>query len=89
MNDIEKILETLEEFPTETRVKAWVFHNENDYYQVVEYGGVYGVTPRTAIWKATKRGKRKNSDPIFRIEGNDHEMCVREFFEKNEKLSES
>jgi hypothetical protein len=77
----EEILSTVAEIVTETKVKAWMFQVEKNYYQVLEYGGVYRVPPSTGIWECNKRGKRGAGKPIFSIDGKNIERCIDEFLD--------
>ena len=72
----EEILLTVEKLETETKLKAWLFQIDKKFYQVAEYGGVYRVPSTTSIWETNKRGKRLSNDPIFKINGQNHEKCI-------------
>jgi hypothetical protein len=80
----EEILETLERFETETKLKAWSFRIDKKFYQVAEYGGVYRVPVATSIWETNKRGKRLG-EKIFTISKQDHIECIKLFLDKLEE----
>lgn len=81
----EEILSTLVPFETETKVKVWLFEVDKNFYQVLEYGGVYRVPPTTAIWEANKRGKRLSTKELFKIDGKNITKCINLFLDKLEE----
>lgn len=82
----EEILATLQPFETETKLSAWSFQVEKKFYQVIEYGGVFKLLPKTSVWETNKRGKRLSPTPLFTIDGKKHEECVKQFLTKIENL---
>ena len=81
-----KIIETVEELPSETRVKAWMFQHEGNFYHVASYQG-YRLGEKTSIWPSNKSGKRTAKDPIFNMNGRDHLKCINEFLDTVEKAA--
>lgn len=83
--DKETILGTVQEIPVETRVKAWLFRIDKNFYHVAEYGGTYGMPYETSIWRSNSKGKRLSSEPIFTIKSvKDHMKCINEFIDSIE-----
>ena len=78
--DKEKVLQTLQELPTETKVKAWVFNVEKDYYHMASYS-VFRLGDKISIWKSNKKGKRTSEQPIFSVNGKNHLNCLEQFIE--------
>ena len=81
--DREKVLETVNELPTETKVKAWVFEVEKKFYHIATYTR-FRRGEQSSIWESNKRGKRLSQDPIFSVETKDHIRCINEFLDKIE-----
>ena len=79
----EKILESVQELPSETKVKAWMFEADKKFYHIASYA-LFRRGDRTSIWEASKKGKRKNADPIFSLDGVDHLSCINSFIDKLE-----
>lgn len=81
--DREKVLETVNELPTETKVKAWVFEVDKKFYHIATYTR-FRRGEQSSIWESNKRGKRLTQDPIFSVETKDHVRCINEFLDKIE-----
>ena len=79
--EVEKIMETLQEVPSDTRVKAWFFQVDNKFYHVATYRG-YKIGTRCSVWECNKKGKRTSASEIFTIIGDDHIQCIKDFIAK-------
>ena len=79
----ETIIETLQELPSETQVKAWMFEADKKFYHIASYS-LFRRGDRTSVWEANKKGKRKATDPIFSIDRKDHLECLNSFIDKLE-----
>ncbi len=82
--DKEKVLQTMQDLPSDTKVKAWVFNNDKDYYHVASYAA-FRMGDKVSIWTSNKKGKRLSAQPIFTMNGKDHLLCVEKFLETLEK----
>jgi len=78
--DISKVLESVKEVPTSTKLKCWVFEVNNSYYHVAECTG-YGIPNHASIWTSTRSGKRISKQPIFTHQLKDYEKCIIKFIE--------
>jgi hypothetical protein len=78
--DITKILESVKEVPTSTKLQCWVFEINNSYYHVAECRG-YQIPDHTSIWTSSRNGKRTSKEPIFTVQVKDHKKCITKFFE--------
>ncbi len=78
--NIEEVILTVSELPTDTKVKAWIFQLEKKHYHVATYSIFRGPIV-TAIWESDKRGRRKVPTPIFSRNTPDHLQCVREYLQ--------
>jgi hypothetical protein len=79
--DKEKIIQEIVELPTETRVKAYLMEVNGSFFQIAEYSG-YKVGDKTSVWKADKKGKRTDDNPVFTITTKNWKRCVEQFLEK-------
>jgi hypothetical protein len=79
----ETIIGTVQELPTDTQVKAWVFECEKKFYHVAAYSR-FRMGDLTSIWESNKKGKRLTTDPIFSTNGKDHIKCINSFIDKLE-----
>lgn len=74
--DISKVLESVKEVPTSTKLKCWVFEVNNSYYHVAESAS-FGAS----IWTSSKNGKRISKTPIFTFQLKDYKKCIAKFVE--------
>ena len=74
----EQVLETLIELKSETRVKAWSFQVEKNYYHLSIYP-LFRKGLEGGIWNSNKRGKRLDKEAIFTISSGDPSKCIEEF----------
>lgn len=81
--NIEEVILSVSELPTETKVRAWIFQVEKKHYHVASYAEFRGSMV-TSIWESDKRGRRKALSPIFSLKTPDHALCVRKFLESME-----
>jgi hypothetical protein len=81
--DIFKVLESVKEVPTSTKLKCWVFEVNNSYYHVAECSG-YRIPDHTSIWTSSRSGKRISKEPIFTVQIKDYKKCITKFFESLE-----
>jgi hypothetical protein len=81
MIDREKTIGSVQELPTETKVKAWVFEIDKKFYHLACYTR-FRMPEACSIWESTKKGKRSTEMPIFTLNGKDHLKCVEAFMDK-------
>ena len=80
----EDIMASLQVFPTETKLKAWIMQIDTKFYHIAEFGAVYRVPSQTAIWEANKKGKRQTEKPFLSINGQDHKKLIGMFLDSIE-----
>ena len=80
----EEILSSIQVFPTETKLKAWIMQIDQKFYHVAEFGSVYRVPTQTAIWECNKKGKRLTEKPIQSIPGQDYKKLIGMFLDNIE-----
>lgn len=78
MSVLETVLESLQEVKSDTKVKAWVFQIDKNFYQVASYE-LFRAGMECGIWNSTKKGKRVDQKPIFTLKTSDYKECVSEF----------
>ena len=76
--NITEVLTTIKPVPTATRLKAWVFEIDKEYYHVAECIG-FQLPNQTMIWTASRNGKRISKSPIYAMNGANHKQCIIEF----------
>lgn len=76
--DISKVLESVKEVPTSTKLKCWVFEINKEYYHIAECMGRQ-MSDQTLIWTASRNGKRISKSPIYTMNGANHKQCIIEF----------
>ena len=76
--NIGEILETIQELPSETKVKAWMFKNDKMFYHVASYP-LYRRGNQISIWEANRNGKRKTSTPLYTMLSDNYTECVTNF----------
>jgi hypothetical protein len=81
MIDRETVISSIQELPSETKVKAWVFEIDKKFYHIARYTR-FRMPEACSIWESTKKGKRNGENPIFTLNGADHVKCINEFMDK-------
>lgn len=85
----EKVWESVQKLEVETKLSAWIFKVDDHFYQVCEYGGIYGMPEQTSIWPCTRRGKRLIPDSIFSTPRKNYKVCIEAFLDFLEEPEES
>lgn len=73
-------LETIQEAPSGTDLKAWFFRFEKKFYQATLYTP-WRCSPCISIWPANRTGKRTARAPIFTTATTDTVKAITEFVE--------
>lgn len=83
----EEIIKSIQELPSDTAVKAWVFQADKKFYHVATYSA-FRVGNKTSIWESNKKGKRATPSPIFTLNTNDHIKCINAYLDTLNPVSE-
>jgi hypothetical protein len=83
-NKIISATESLVSIPSQTRVEAYVFELDGEFFHLAVYQA-FRIT-EAAVWTANKKGKRISKDSIFKIHSKDANKCLAEFIKSRESL---
>jgi len=83
-NKIIAATESLTAIPSQTRVEAYVFELDGEFYHLAVYQA-FRIS-EAAVWTANKKGKRISKDSIFKIHTKDANRCLSEFIKSRESV---
>lgn len=78
------VKESLTPIPSQTRVEAYVFELDGEFFHLAVYQA-FRIS-EAAVWTANKKGKRISKDSIFKIHTKDANRCLVEFIKSREKI---
>jgi hypothetical protein len=78
------VMESLTPIPSQTRVEAYVFEIDGEFFHLAVYQA-FRIS-EAAVWTANKKGKRISKDSIFKIHTKDAKKCLAEFIKSRESL---
>jgi len=76
-NKIATATESLTPIISQTRVEAYMFESEGEFFHLAVYQA-FRIT-EAAVWTANKKGKRISKDSIFKMNTKDAKRCLAEF----------
>lgn len=76
------VTESLTPIPSQTRVEAYVFELDGEFFHLAIYQA-FRIS-EAAVWTANKKGKRISENSIFKMHTKDANRCLVEFIKSRE-----